>query len=213
MNHVDGLVLLNGRLLRAFSARTTAALRAGSALRLALPHLEPLLASNVDKEVRKDALVIRAAQDLVAQAGASEGVAAQLLEAGKAIDREFLRRLEGLPIRLEISYARVAPIRLRRIERLLHAASRLLAHWPPRATLRSALQGAYTRESFEQELAAILRLYADETRALTTALRLPLILAPLADRVARRLDEVMARVGARLATDVGALVYRRRSGA
>ena len=57
-NHARVLARLNRALLEAFSRRTTEALRGTLPLRLALPHLEPLLARNVAKEVRKDALVI-----------------------------------------------------------------------------------------------------------------------------------------------------------
>ena len=131
MDRAGHLAALNGKLLRTFSRRTIEALRAASALRLVLPHVEPLLALNVDKEVRKDALVFRAAAAAVAAGAVPDGAVAQrVLEATKAIDHAFLRRLEDFPVRLEISYARVAPVRLRRIERLLQAAFRLLVHWP-----------------------------------------------------------------------------------
>ena len=58
MKPAHSLARLNGRILNAYSRRTAAALRAALPLRLALPHLEPVLALNVDKEVQKDRLVI-----------------------------------------------------------------------------------------------------------------------------------------------------------
>ena len=61
MDRVRVLAELDRRILETYSRRTTQALRAALPLRLALPHLEPLLARNVAKEVRKDELAIRSA--------------------------------------------------------------------------------------------------------------------------------------------------------
>ena len=43
MNRARRLARLNGRILRLFSRRTIVALRAALPMRLALPHLEPVL--------------------------------------------------------------------------------------------------------------------------------------------------------------------------
>ncbi|KPK06868.1 MAG: hypothetical protein AMJ64_08100 [Betaproteobacteria bacterium SG8_39] len=213
MDRAAHLATLNGRLLQAFSRRSLETLRATSALRLVLPHVEPLLALNVSKEVRKDALAFHAAAAAAARATAPGAQDAErVLEATKAIDREFLRRLEDFPLRLEISYARVAPVRLRRIERLLDAAYRLLLHWPARTRLRAVIQAQYSAEAFEQLLLALLRLYAEEASALARAVRLPRLLAPLTERLVRRLDATLSEVAPRLAGDVVAGVYRRRDG-
>jgi hypothetical protein len=211
MDRAGHLAALNGKLLRTFSRRTIDSLRAASALRLVLPQVEPLLALNVDKEIRKDTLVFRAAAAAVTAGAVPEGAVAQrVLEATKVIDHAFLQRLEDFPVRLEISYARVAPVRLRRIEQLLQAAFRLLVHWPPRTSLRAVVQAAQPRDSFEQLILALLRLYAEETAALTTAVRLPRLLTPLAERLAGRVDKTMSSVALGLARDATALAYRRR---
>jgi len=208
------LVGLNGRLLHAFSRRSLETLRATSSLRLVLPHVEPLLVLNVSKEVRKDALALRAAAAAATRGAAPDArVAERVLEATKEIDREFLRRLDDFPLRLEISYARVAPVRLRRIERLLAAAYGLLVGWPPRTRLRAVLQAQYSAEAFEQLILALLRLYAEEAGTLARAVRLPRLLAPLSERLVRRLDATLAEVAPRLAGDVAALAYRRRGSA
>lgn len=210
MDRAAHLAALNGRLLHAFSRRTIAALRASTALRLVLPHVEPLLALNVSKEVRKDALALHAAALAAARGVAPDAESAQrVLEASKQIDREFLRRLDDFPVRLRISYARVAPVRLRRIERLLESAYRLLAHWPPRTPLRAVIQREYSAEDFEQRLRAMLQLYAEEARALASAVQLPALLAPLAERLGRRLESTLSEVAGRLAHEAAALVYRR----
>ncbi len=211
MDRAAHLAALNGKLLHVFSRRSLATLRASSALRLVLPHVEPLLLLNVSKEVRKDALAFRAAAEAVARGSAPDRQDAErLLEATKAIDREFLRRMDDFPVRLEISYARVAPVRLRRIEHLLEAAYRLLAHWPPHTRLRAVIEAQYAAAAFEQLLLGLLRLYAEEACALARAVQLPRLLAPLTERLARRLDATLAEVAPRLARDAAARVYRPR---
>lgn len=208
------LVGLNGKLLHVFSRRSLQTLRATSALRLVLPHIEPLLVLNVGKEVRKDALALHAAAAAAARGAPPDAQAAErVLEATKEIDREFLRRMEDFPLRLEISYARVAPVRLRRIARLLEAAYGLFVAWPPRSRLRAVIQAQYSAEAFEQLILALLRLYGEEASTLARAVRLPRLLAPLSERLARRLDATLAEVAPRLARDVAALAYRRRSSA
>jgi hypothetical protein len=57
MDRSDALALLNRKILEAYSRRTINTLRAALPLRFALPHIEPVLASNVAKEMKKDALV------------------------------------------------------------------------------------------------------------------------------------------------------------
>jgi len=210
MDRARHLAGLNGRLLAAFSDRSIETLRATSALRLVLPRVAPLLALNVEKEVRKDALAFRAAAAAAAAGAAPDRRTAEgVLEATRSIDREFIRRLEDFPIRLEISYARVAPVRLRRIERLLEAAYRLLARWPPRMRLRAVIQAEYSADAFEHLVLEMLRLYAEEAGALASAVRLPALLAPLAAPLARRLEATMSEVALRLARDATARVVRR----
>jgi len=212
MDRAAHLAALNGKLLQAFSRRSLETLRSSAALRLVLPQVEPLLVLNVTKEERKDALVFHAAAAALARGAKPDAqVAARVLEATKEIDREFLRRLDAFPVRLQISYARVAPLRLRRIERLLEAAHRLLARWPPRTRLRAAIRSEYTAEAFEQLIVALLGLYAEEACALARAVRLPRLLAPLTERLARRLDATLSEVAPRLARDATRCVFRHRA--
>ena len=157
-------------------------MRGALPLRLALPVLEPFLAENVAKEVRKDALVIRRAGEAT-----GSGVAREILAAARAIDREFLERLGGFPVRIEIPYERIEPLRLRRIELGLDTARRILDAWRQGRRLRAAfVQGELERRLFE-----MLQLYAEETQALSHAVRLPRLLAPLRERVAQNLRDAM----------------------
>lgn len=159
-------------------------MRSALPLRLALPALEPFLEENVAKEVRKDALVIRRAAE-----GPAPGAAREILAAARAIDREFLERVGSLPVRIEIPYGRIEPVRLRRIELGLDTAQRVLQAWRQGRRVRDA----FAAGELEERLLSLLRLYAEETRALSHSVRLPLILEPARERVAQRLADAMAR--------------------
>jgi len=207
MDRVAVLAALDRRMLEAFSRRTTDALRKTLPLRVALPHLEPFLALNVAKEVRKDALVIRRAGEALS-AGAPPGaeVAHRLLQAAKDIDRDFLRELGGFPVRIEIPYARIDPLRLLRMERVLGVAYRVLEAWRRGRKLRNA----FPRGELEDAVLDLFELYARETGALSHAVRLPRLLAPLRERLAQGLLDAMSGAGRALARDISAAVYRKR---
>ena len=159
-------------------------------MRLALPALEPFLEENVAKEERKDALVIRRAGEAPAS-----GAARDILAAARAVDQEFLGRVGALPVRIEIPYERIEPLRLRRIELGLDTARRILGAWRQGRRLRDA----FAAGEFERRLFEMLQLYAEETHALSHAVRLPAILEPARERVAQRLREAMLRAARALA--------------
>lgn len=204
MDRAGALAGLNRRLLEAFSRRTTGALREILPLRVALPHIEPFLALNVAKEVKKDALLIRRAAGCAAPPDAA--LARDLLEAARAVDRDFLGDVARFPVRIEISYARIEPLRLQRIERGLDLAYRILEGWRSGRKLREAL----AREELERRLRELLRLYAEETQALSHSVRLPGILAALRERLARGLLRVMNAAAAQLAAEAARAVHRQR---
>ena len=170
-------------------------MRAALPLRIALPHLEPFLAANVEKEVRKDALVIRgAARALACGALPAPAVARQILEQTKEIDRKFLGILGRVPILIEVPYERIAPIRLQRIERGMEFAYLILEAWARKRKLRDA----FLRPELERRLLELLGLYAKETRALSHTVRLPAVLAPLREGLAERLHRAMDEVASEL---------------
>jgi hypothetical protein len=144
----------------------------------------------VAKEVRKDALVIRRAAEAPAP-----GAAREILAAAREIDREFLARIGVFPVRIEIPYDRIEPLRLRRIELGLDTARRILDAWRRRRRLRET----FAPGEFEQRLIEMLQLYAEETQALSRSVRLPGLLEPVRERVARRLREAMTRAARTLA--------------
>ena len=169
-------------------------------LRVALGPLEPILALNVEKEVRKDALVIAQA----AQPAPLDGLSA-LLARARQIDREFLARLGRFPVRLEIRYEDVEPIRRRRMERLFDAAARLLK--APWRGLRRAVRACYDEADFAAALGEHLRLYALEVHALNSSVRVPALMAPLRALVAERLRARMELESKALAREVTRLLY------
>ena len=199
MDRAAALARLNRRMLEAFSARTVGALRASLPLRLALPRLEQILKQNLEKEGRKDALLIRRAGEALA-AGAPPGpdAARQLLDSARQIDREFVARLGRFPLRLEIPYARIEPLRLRRIGHGLELAYLILDAWRRRGRLRDACSS----EELERRLLEILALYCEETVALGDTARLPGLLAPVGERLASGLLGVMTAASRGLARDI-----------
>jgi hypothetical protein len=203
------LAAINGRILRAYSRRTVEALRAALPLRLALPHLERTLALNVGKEIRKDALVIQRAAELVAAARAPGRDDLQpLYDESKRIDREFLAQSRAFPVGIVLRYGEIAPVRLARIERLLDAACGILRAWPREGGARAALRSSFGRTELERLLQELLSLYAEETRLLSHAAQLPGFLAPARERIAHKLLETMQHVAVRLAADLAGLVHR-----
>lgn len=209
MKQAHSLARLNGRVLHVFSRRTTTALRAALPLRLALPHLEPVLALNVTKEVRKDTLVIVRARELAADSPAAwADVLPQLLHATKEIDRMFLARVGTFPVGIVIRYEEIAPIRARRMKLLYDATLKILTARDSDRRLRSAMQATFSRDEFGLLLYELLRLYAEETRLLSRSVRLPGLLVPLRDMIAQELFNVMLRVARPLAHEIAAAAYR-----
>ena len=209
MKRARSLARLNGRILHLFSQRTTTALRAALPLRLALPHLEPVLALNITKEVRKDMLVILRARELAAESPSDWSlILPQLMHATKEIDRMFLARVGSFPVGIVIRYEEIAPIRARRMKLLYDAALKILTPENGRQGLRGAMHATFSRDEFAQLLEQLFRLYAEETRSLSRSVRLPRLLVPLRELIAQELFNVMTRVARPLASEIAATAYR-----
>ena len=124
----------------------------------------------------------------------------------RGIDHEFLARVGRFPVRIEIPYDRIEPLRLHRIELGLDLAYRILDAWGRRQRLRDVLP----REEFERRLFAMLRLYAEETQALSHSVRLPAFLAPVRERVARRLLLEMSDSGRSLSREIAKGMHQKK---
>jgi len=158
--------------------------------------------------VRKDTLVIeRAAALLAANEAPGAEVARELLEASKRVDREFLRRVAHLPVRIAVPYERVAPLRLRRIGLLLEGSHRVLANWREGRRLREAFPAG----ELESRLLDVLQLYAEETQALSHSVRLPALFAGARDRLARALARAMSDAAGPLAHEAARLIASHKS--
>jgi hypothetical protein len=209
MDRAHALAVLNGKILAAYSSRTIDSLRASAPLRVALPYIEPVLALNVGKEIRKDALVIEHAAAAAANGEPPPRAnVAELFARTRAIDEDFVARTGALPVRVVIRYDEIEPVRTKRIRYILDAAYRICRAWerPPR--LRDAIRTAYERSDFELVFCVILDLYAQETRALSRSVQLPSLLAPLRERAAKHLATVMSQAASRLTADVARGLYR-----
>jgi len=160
---------------------------------MAAAHLEPLLALNVEKEVRKDALAIRSV---------STNDMHELLQQAREIDREFVARVERFPlVRVGIRYQDIEPVRRRRMERLRAAAAALLER--PWRGIRPAVRARYAEAEFEALLREHLRLYACEVDALNRSMRLAALITPLRKRLRKTMEEQASA----LARDVARLLY------
>jgi hypothetical protein len=163
----------------------------------------------VAKEAQKDAVVIRcAAAALANRLPPGLETVRRLLDETKSIDRAFLDRIGGFPVGIVIRYETVAPARTQRIERLLSTVYRILDAWRTASGIRAALRTSYRQPEFERDLCDMLKLYALETNALSRSVRLPGILAPLRERLARGLYNAMNTAAIKLASELSRVVYR-----
>ncbi|MBI5901768.1 MAG: hypothetical protein HZB40_21430 [Rhodocyclales bacterium] len=203
------LARLDGRVQRLYSRRTLDALRAALPMRLALPHLEPVLVLNVGKEVEKDTAVILDAGN-PARAGIDrEQRLSELLQATRDIDRRFLDQVGRFPVEIIVRYDEIIPFRTRRIRLMHEAAQKILGAGGEAVRLRQTLGSTYSREDFARLQYELFRLYAEEVRSLSRSVRLPKALVPLREMIARELLDVMLRVAWPLAQDIATLACRR----
>jgi len=203
---------LNRQILEAYSRRTTAALRARLPLPMALPWLDRLLLSNVEKEVRKDARVIAcAAQAAAASQPPDDAMVNAMLQAAQEIDRDFLASAPRSPLEIPIRYEVVNPVRIQRIRRLLEASWKLCHVWGPRHKLRVALVDVFPAAELERLIQDLLVLYARETQVLGESVRMPALLSPLRRRVLAGLFETMEKTAAALSREAAGRIRRPKT--
>jgi len=201
MTSVAALQKMDRRLLEAFSRRTVQKLRVIAPLRVVLPHLESFLEKNLSKEILKDALVIRHAYD----SPTVENVSQLLFLKTKEIDLEFLKKIEGFLVRVNIPFEQIAPFRTRRINLLLHFSDQIFRKWESGVKIRNA----FSKKEFENELNEIFVLYIKETAMLSRAIQLPFFLVPMRDWFSQELQNTMQEIALQLVREVSTAVYRR----
>ena len=149
-------------------------------------------------------MIGRAAEALAAGAPPGPETARELLGAARDVDREFLVRVGAFPVRIDIRYEGIEPLRLQRMALGLETAYRILDAWRQRRRLRDAIG----QEDLQRRLYEMLRLYAEETQALSHGVRLPRILAPVRERIAQRLQEAMLSAAKSLARAAAVAVQK-----
>jgi hypothetical protein len=161
----------------------------------------------VAKEIRKDAQAIDCAAGLLA-AGRTpdDDDTNRLLERAREIDREFLAGARSLPVQLDIPYARIEPLRRRRIARGLDLALRVLDGWRAARRLRDAMPA----DALERRLRELFQLYCEETASLAGGVRTSGALAAIRGRAARALLEIMNEEAGRLSHEAARSVHRPR---
>lgn len=151
-------------------------------------------------------MIERAAELLTAARTPGDDDAARLLAQARDIDREFLIGTRGLPVQLDIPYARIEPLRRKRIARGLDLALRVLAGWRDARRLRHAMPA----DALERRLRELLQLYCEETAALAGGVRTSGALAAVRGRAARALLEIMTAEAEGLAREAARAVHRPR---
>jgi hypothetical protein len=139
-------------------------------------------------------VIARAAEALAAGAPPGEAAARALLAEARDIDRAFLERVGAFAVRIRVPYESIESLRLQRVRIGLDTAYGALGAWRSGQRLRQR----FAPGELEQRLQEMLRLYAEETLALSDAVSLPAILAPLRRRVAERLRDAMRRAASSL---------------
>jgi hypothetical protein len=123
----------------------------------------------------------------------------------KATVEEMIGRVLAVPVRIEIPYPEIEPLRLRRIELALDTAYRVLEGWRRGRRMRQV----FAAGDLEHRLRRVLELYAQETKALSHSVRLPGPLKLLREPIAQRLLDVMFAVAQGLARETAAAIGRR----
>lgn len=204
------LCVMNGEMMRQFSARTAGRLKDYTLFKLLLPPFQKFLDINVTKEIEKDRLVItRAAESQRAGRTPLEVDINEILQKAREIDRSFLELAAVFPVNIRIEYHDIEPTRQRRIERQLAAVHRLLAQWERTSRFRAAMANIYTRDEFEVFLREILQLYSSETRLLSHSVSIPEVFNFARNAFADIIYSVMVSVAAELSRELTGKVYRR----
>ncbi|GAB4390932.1 MAG: hypothetical protein Kow0025_26340 [Thermodesulfovibrionales bacterium] len=178
------------------------------ALRAALPFFEAFREANVRKEVDKDRLIIE--QAAAAREAGRELDVEEVFAMTRAVDARFLDRLPAVPVRVD--YGAIEPIRAERIRLIARGVRVLLDHGREARGLEEAVRMAYTREGYRDLILGILRLYNEETRALSRSIKLPPLVGMAAGAFSRALYGVMEEVSGELAEEYASRAFGRREG-
>lgn len=130
------------------------------------------LRENVEKEARKDRLIIEHAATAF-DAGRLVTIADvdALFERTKDVDRIFIRQLVLPSVCIAIRYDDIADTRKHRILFLARFVEDLLISWQPHDTLPEAIKRRHTAGHFEKFLQEYLGLYCQEMKELSNSVK------------------------------------------
>ena len=109
-------------------------------------------------------------------------------------------------MQLDIPYARIEPLRRKRVSRGLDLALRILAAWRERRRMRDVMPA----DALERRLRELFQLYCEETASLAGGVRTSGALAAIRGRAARALLEIMSAEAGRLSHEAARAVHRPR---
>ncbi len=209
MNKVGILCRMDRAMMYEFSERSVNGLRSGLRFRLILPLISDLMGANVDKEVDKDALVIKSAANAFSSGVNEDNMnIADLFRETTEIDKRFVEKLFRLPAAMSagyecICYESIEDIRKKRIQLLVSAVYEILSRWLYSISFREAARRAYSQREFENLLRDILHLYSLETRELSNSFKLPLA----KDLFGEAVFKAMEAVADGMAADFGGKLF------
>jgi hypothetical protein len=200
-------------LLFDFSRRCVERLgKRSAAMKLVMPVVGGLMEANVEKEAKKDGIVISTAARAFGEGRRPDRDDVEaLVEKTKDLDREFLSSLYFLPLSVDIDYRDVEPLRRNRIERMLAAVNRLLGCWEQGLSFKGAVGRACSKEGFRDFVREMLHLYSLETRALGLSMRLPPPAGRLGAHIVEEIYSIMEEEGRGMALEHAEKLFSGKS--
>lgn len=195
-------------MMHEFSRRSIEFMKARSVMLVSLPFFSPYIEANVRKETDKDRLIILEAAGAFAKGRPARVLDLEdIFEKTKVVDRAFMKNLHIPSFSLSLNYGDIADVRIRRIRHVVRTVYRLLECWPDGLSFTGALRSAYSREEFKTIVTDILRLYSEETRLLSGAIRIIPPFQGVLGSLAEDLFHAMEDSIGELAAHYGAKLY------
>ncbi|MEJ2183814.1 MAG: hypothetical protein P8Y66_09835 [Nitrospirota bacterium] len=195
---LHALCAKHGELLHEFDRRSIRLLRRRHPkMAAAMPFFSDFRDANVQKEIEKDCLAIRqAVNDFGNEADPDD-----VFKMTKDVDRNFLRRISRLPVKVNVDYDAIKPVRMARIGLLTEAVQTLLSRLHSSSSLAEAARRAYSPEEVRELIRRFLSLYIRETELLERETKLPPLIGRAATALSDALIQAMKEASRGLAED------------
>jgi hypothetical protein len=212
IDRVAALCDWDSAMLQDFNSRSIQRLKnRHRGFRTAMPLFNGFKDANVQKEVKKDRIIIEHAAARYDDASDVREIDAdKIFEMTKSVDRAFLETLALPALSPSLDYARIKPIRMERIRTLAGAVDRILGRWEDSMALEEATKNAYSRRELRGVIKDILRLYTEETRSLAQAIKLPPFMGLAVRSLAQSLYEAMEETCGELADEYAGRIFSSR---